>query len=329
MHVLSEQDLANSLDRKVLVKALDKGFQKGATIPKRHHHTINRSGEDATLLLMPAWSGSGTHETDTVLPNDGLIGIKQVTVFPSNMDRQLPSIYGMYTLLDGATGMPLALMDGRILTLYRTAATSVMAATYLARKDSTKLLMAGTGALAPHIVASYVEVLGIKEVKIWGRSFAKASTLARQIASDHLTDKPASIHAVEHIEDAAGWADIISCATLSKTPLIHGNTVSPGTFVDLIGGYTPEMREADDSLIRRATLFVDTREGAFSEAGDIMIPIQSGLINERDIKADLFDLTRGVHPGRQFEEEITCFKSIGYALEDLVAAKLAYKASCK
>lgn len=262
---------------------------------------------------MPAWSPSGN------------IGVKMVTVFPSNASKQLPSIYGTYTLLDGATGIPLAIMDGRILTLYRTAATSVLAANYLAKENAKRLLMIGTGALAPHIIATYIEVLGISEVLIWGRSFEKATSVATKLVAD-ITKPGLSIQACKTVEEAAGWADIISCATLSKTPLLQGSWLSNGTFVDLIGSYTPSMREADDDVIRRASIFVDTRPGALAETGEIIIPIANGLIEPKDLQADLFELTRSEHPGRRTEEEITCFKSVGYALEDLVAAELAYNA---
>ncbi|MFK7847633.1 MAG: ornithine cyclodeaminase family protein [Rhodothermales bacterium] len=308
MRVISEETLTNCLDRTLLVEALRKGFKEGAEVPQRHHHTVQRDDDDATLLLMPAWS------------KNGQIGIKMVTVFPSNAGKSLPSIYGIYTLLDGETGMPLALMDGRLLTLFRTAASSVLAATYLAKHNASKLLMVGTGALAPHIIATYVEVLGIKEVKIWGRSIKKSTAL-----SEGLSLAEVSIQPTTSLAEASKWADIISCATLSKTPLIMGKWLSPGTFVDLIGAYTPEMREADNDVIQRASIFVDTRTGALTEAGDIMIPIQQGLISDEDIQGDLFDLTRGRHKGRQSDNEITLFKSSGYALEDLVAAQLVYQ----
>ncbi len=310
MKFIPADQLHQLLDPRQLVSALRQGFHAGATVPTRHHHTIPRADADATLLLMPAWSSNGQ------------IGVKMVTVFPSNSEKSLPSIYGTYTLLDEHTGAPLALMDGRILTLYRTAATSVLAATYLARKDSKSLLMIGTGALAPHIINTYAEVLGIQEVQLWGRTPAKASKLATHLTRDNL-----HVTVAEDLADAAGRADIISCATLSKTPLIHGEWLSPGCFVDLIGGYTPQMREADDEVIRKASIFVDTRPGALSEAGDIMIPIQKGLISADDLRADLFDLVAERHAGRQNDSEITLFKSTGYALEDLVAAQLAYSKS--
>ncbi len=255
MQIISEKVLIESLKRPTLVEALREGFRAGVSVPERHHHTVPRSSEDATLLLMPAWREGGP------------IGIKMVTVFPSNSKKSLPSIYGTYTLLDGDTGIPLAQMDGRILTLYRTAATSVMAATYLAKQDANSLLMVGTGALAPHIIATYVEVMGIKYVKLWGRNYSKAQTMAAELVSAGYP-----VTATDSIAREAPMADIISCATLSPMPLVNGAWLSPGTFVDLIGSYTPTMREADNDVIRRGSVFVDTRPGALTEAGDIMLP---------------------------------------------------------
>lgn len=309
MLTISEKKLTDALARPALVEALRQGFKEGVSVPDRHHHTVPRSTEDATLLLMPAWR------------KDGPIGFKMVTVFPSNSAQNLPSIYGTYTLLDGDTGIPLAQMDGRILTLFRTAATSVLAATYLAPKSAKRLLMVGTGALAPHIIATYVEVLGIEEVRLWGRNDQKAQSMAADLSGAGYP-----VEATGSIEEAAPWADVISCATLSPTPLLQGAWLSPGTFVDLIGSYTPTMREADNEVIRRGAVFVDTRPGALTEAGDIMLPIQDGVMTPDDIQADLFELTRDEHPGRQSADEITVFKSSGYALEDLIAAEMVYEA---
>ena len=124
---------------------------------------------------------------------------------------------------------------------------------------------------------------------------------------------------------AAAGAHIISCATLSADPLIQGDWLEEGAHVDLVGGFRPDMREADDKVVERSRVFVDTREGALSEAGDIMQPIESGVLNVDDIAGDLFDLTRGDRGGRRYYDQITVFKSVGTALEDLAAAELAFE----
>ena len=302
------EDLLNPHD---LVEALREAFRGDITVPLRQHYPVDHPKGTGMLLLMPAWS-----------KKSGFGGVKMVTTYPTNAEQGLPSIYGAYTLFDQTTGIPLAIMDGRILTLHRTAAASVLAATYLARPDSRRLLMVGTGQLAPYIVRTYVEVLGINEVKIWGRNPDKARQNAASLQEDGI-----NATASENLNQSSAWADVISCATLSENPLIYGEWLKPGTHVDLIGGFTPAMRETDDFLIRDASLFVDTREGALSEAGDLLQPIDAGVITESHILADLYELARGVHPGRADAHEITCFKSVGTALEDLAAAELVWRSS--
>jgi len=239
-------------------------------------------------------------------------------VFPDNAKASLPSVMGAYILMDGKSGKPLALIDGPSLTLRRTAAASALAARYLAREDCERLLMVGTGALAPHLILAHAAVRPICNVLIWGRDADKARKLAKRL------DRPDfRVAATTDLESAARGAEIISCATMSRDPLIPGEWLQPGVHLDLVGGFTPEMRETDDAAVAKARVFVDTREGAMSEAGDIVQPLESGVIGEDDIAGDLFDLTRGKRAGRRFYDQITLFKSVGTALEDLAAAKLA------
>ena len=275
-------------------------------MPLRQHYTVPTDGEsDATLLLMPAWQ-VGHH-----------IGIKLVTVFPDNVKLSLPSVMGAYLLLDAKTGMPLALIDGPSLTLRRTAAASALAARYLAREDCERLLMVGTGALAPHLILAHAAVRPVCNVLVWGRDPAKAKRLARRLDRSDFR-----VVATTDLEGAARGAQIISCATMSREPLIRGDWLQAGTHLDLVGGFTPEMREADDVAVAKARVFVDTREGAMAEAGDIVQPLADGVIGADDIAGDLFDLTRGNRAGRRFYDQITLFKSVGTALEDLAAAQL-------
>jgi ornithine cyclodeaminase len=272
---------------------------------------------DATLLLMPAWTlGAPSH-----------VGVKVVTVFPDNGSRGLPSIYGQYLLLDGATGASLALLDGTMLTKRRTACASGLASRYLSRPDSRRLLMIGTGALAPQLIRVHAKVRPIEEVAIWGRRPERAQDLAREL-SDSLPrtlGRPIAVRAVSDRKQAVTGADIISSATLSKTPLVEGNWLNAGQHVDLVGAYTPQMRESDDRAIERARVYVDTRAGALKEGGDIVQPLASGAIDEDDIIADLLELARGQQTGRLPGDatSITLFKSVGAALEDLAAAELA------
>lgn len=309
MRIIGPSEVVAALDFAALVEALRQMFRAGCEAPLRHHHTIPATdgGAEATLLLMPAWQAGQQ------------IGVKLVTVFPGNAEKSLPAVMGAYLLVDGKTGAPQALLDGPTLTVRRTAAASALAASYLARADAERLLMVGTGALAPHLIEAHATVRPIRRVAIWGRNTEKAQGLAERLAQRLGLD----VTAAADLEAAAREADIVSCATLSKEPLIRGAWLAHGAHLDLVGGFTPAMREADDEAVRRARVFVDTRAGATKEAGDIVQPLASGVLAEGDIAADLFELTRGTRAGRGSAKEITFFKSVGTALEDLAAAQLA------
>ncbi len=307
MRILSAADVEAALDWDSLIERLRRAFRRGAEVPVRHHHEIaNPGGPAGTLLLMPAWQ-AGRH-----------IGIKLVTIFPDNDSRGLPSVMGAYLLLDGKTGAPIALIDGPMLTVKRTAAASALASSYLSRPDCERLLMVGTGSLAPYLVMAHAAVRPICNVLIWGRSPDKAARLAKRL------DRPDfRVAATEDLEAAVRGAHVVSCATLSAEPLVRGDWLQPGQHLDLVGAFRPDMRESDDAAIRRARVFVDTRAGALEEAGDIVQPIESGVLDPADIAGDLFELTRGERAGRRFYDQITLFKSVGTALEDLAAAELA------
>jgi alanine dehydrogenase len=308
MRVISAAEIEAALDWDSLIERLRQTFRRGVEVPVRHHHEIagGPDGIDGTLLLMPAWQ-PGRH-----------LGVKIATVFPGNGEQGLPSVMGAYLLLDGKTGAPLALIDGPMLTLKRTAAASALAAGYLARPDCERLLMVGTGALAPHLIMAHAAVRPICNVLIWGRDPDKAAKLAKRL------DRPdLKVEATTDLAAAVKGAEIISCATLSAQPLIKGAWLQPGQHLDLVGAFRPDMRESDDEAVRRALVFVDTREGALSEAGDIVQAVASGALDPEDVAGDLFELTRGERDGRRSYDQITLFKSVGTALEDLAAAQLA------
>jgi len=287
-----------------LVAALWEAFRQGAEVPLRHSHLL-RPASGGRLLLMPAWR------------SDGPAGVKVVTVFPENAARGLPTVSALYLLLD-EHGRPRALLDGEALTLRRTGAASALAAGYLARPESKVLLVVGTGRLAPWMARAHAAVCSYERVLVWGRSWEKAALLAAQLASEGLPARTAP-----DLAEALAEADVVTAATTSQVPLLLGAQVRPGTHLDLVGGFTPEMREADDALVARASLFADTREGALAEAGDLTQPFARGLIRPESVRADLADLCAGRHPGRTSLGEITLFKSVGTALSDLAAAELA------
>src|SRR5258708_3218226 len=241
MRVL-DASAVETLETEPLVEQLRQAFRGGGIVPPRHHHTIRVPGtEDATLLLMPAWQ-EGRY-----------LGTKIVTVFPGNNARSLSSVAGTYVLMSGRTGEPLLVADGRMLTLRRTAAASALAAKYLARQDAHRLLMIGTGALAPPLILAHATVRPIREVAIWSRSPEKAERLARTLSNRYLT-----VTATRDLAGAVTAADVISCATLSQEPLIRGEWLKPGQHLDLVGGFTPSMREADDDAIDRSRVYVDS-----------------------------------------------------------------------
>ncbi|QDG77448.1 ornithine cyclodeaminase family protein [Labrenzia sp. PHM005] len=314
MLLLSEDQTRQALPFPELIDSLDEIFRSGCVMPTRHHHDIEMQGEpDATMLLMPAW-----------VPGE-YSGVKVANVVPGNSDRGLPAVSAQYLLCSAKTGEMLALIDGGELTARRTAAASALAARYLAREDAGHLLIVGTGRLAPNLVGAHMAVRPISKVTIWGRSQHKAADFARQISATYSIN----VTVAEELEAALGEADIISAATLSNDPLVKGALVKPGAHVDLVGAFKPSMRESDDDLIKRADLFVDTRDGCLVEGGDIVQPLKAGLITPEDIRADLYDLCRGTYPGRQSNDAVTLFKSVGAALEDLAGAMLAYKTASK
>lgn len=321
MKILSAAEVDAALDDLALIDRLDALFRAGCEMPVRHHHKIAEplgpGSADAVLLLMPAWTRGPS----------GHLGIKVVTVFPDNGKRSLPSIYGQYLLLDGTSGQTVAMLDGTMLTKRRTACASGLASRYLSRSDARRLLMIGTGALAPQLIRVHAKVRPIDEVAIWGRRPEQAARLARELSASlpQVLARRITVRAVADRRQAVGEADIISCATLSTTPLVEGDWLREGQHVDLVGAYTPQMRESDDEAVRRARVYVDTRAGALKEGGDIVQTLANGVIGETDVIADLYELSRGQRPGRASGDatSITLFKSVGAALEDLAAAELA------
>ena len=294
-----------------LVDAIRDSFCQSCHMPLRHHHTVTvPAKDDATLLLMPAWT------------EGNYLGVKIAQVFPSNRDAGLPSLSAIYLLSSAIDGQLLAVMDGEEITARRTAAASVLAAQYLAPKKARRHLMVGTGRLSPYVVEAYAQMFGLESFSLWGRNLERCRAGAAAIEALGI---PISVVAPAELDKAVTQADIISCATLSHRPLIKGALLKPGTHVDLIGGFTPAMREADDDVIKKSSIFVDTYQGATQESGDIVIPMQNGLLTKSALQADLSELCSHRHPGRRQDSDITVFKSVGAACEDLAAAVLAYQ----
>jgi len=308
MRVLGYSETVAVLDFPPLVEALRQAFRKGGIdAPAADLYTIPVTpGHEGSLIVLPAWQPGKK------------FGVRLTMVFPGTVMPQRPTRHGSYLLCDGRTGEQLALFDGPALTARRTAAASALAASYLARPDSERLLMIGTGALASHLVEAHASVRPIHNVLIWGRDPDKAARLARRLDRRQMKVAPAG-----NLEQAVRGAHIICCATSSHEPILRGEWLPEGVHVDLVGGRTPQMREADDETMHRARIFVDTREAAETQAGDIAGPLAAGVITSFDIAGDLFELTRGDRAGRRFNNQITLFKSVGHALEDLACAQVA------
>jgi len=304
MQIISANDTNNALSYDELIPALRDMFKSGAEAPLRHHHEISSSGIDSTLLLMPAWS-------------DCYGGIKLVNVNPENNAKNLPSISASYLLFDTKTGQHLCLMDASIMTSKRTAAASALAASYLAKPDSSRLLVVGAGKVGSELPDAFKEVLPIQEVLVWDRNNNQSTALV-----DRLTAKGWNAKVANTLEEGVKATDIISCATLAEDPIIKGEWLKPGQHIDLIGSFTPTMREVDDSTLKRSKIFIDT-QAAVIESGEFLIPLNSGVIEKDDIGASLYELCSQDKTWRN-SQDITLFKGVGHAIEDLAAASLIY-----
>jgi len=267
-----------------------------------------RHGEDA-LLNRAAWiRGLG-------------IAVKSATIFPGNEARvpPLPNVHALVSLFDDQTGVPVSLLDGTLVTKWKTAGDSVLGASLLARPESRVLLIIGAGTVARSLAEAYPALFpGLEKVLIWNRTSQKARDLAR-----HMNRGGDRFEAVEDLASAVAEADIVSSSTMSTEPVIRGEWVTPGTHVDLIGAFRPDMREADNVLIRSSELFVDSRDTAIHDTGELGIPIRDGVITEQQVRADLYDLCNGA-PGRTSAEAITVYKNAGGAHLDLMTARFIY-----
>jgi len=311
MRIVTADDINRVLRYDALVDALAVAFRSDITAPDKIAHFIPQpSGGEAKVMLMPAWSISG----------ERFIGCKLVNLFPDNARRNKPAVLGTYVLMSGDTGETLAVMDGAALTAWRTACASALAARYLAREDASHLVMIGSGALAPHLIRAHSAVRPISRVTLWNRTHSRAISVAFALTMSGIEPTIA-----DDLEEAVRDADIVSCATLSPTPLVRGAWLKKGAHVDLVGAFSLKTREADDAVIRRARVYVDSRASAPKGSGDIAIPLRKKVLALKDIQGDLFELCRGKKKGRKRKDEITLFKSTGLALEDLAAAVLVWK----
>tara|TARA_R110002049_G_scaffold38978_6_gene120449 strand:- start:42244 stop:43215 length:972 start_codon:yes stop_codon:yes gene_type:complete len=307
---ISDHFIDENCDFNALIETLKTGFSNGdIKVPMRHHHDFPNPKEntDSTLLLMPAFN-----------PGKAL-GVKIATVSPKNGAYNLPAVQGMYIYLDGHKGFIKAILEAKSLTAKRTAAASALASSFLSRTNASSMLMIGTGALSINLIKAHSSVRPIKTVYVWGRNIDKAQKICNALKNESFTCIP-----IKNIEDRISEVDIISSATLSPTPLVFGKWLKKGQHLDLVGAYKKDTREADDEAITKSSVFIDAYQGGLKESGDIAIPLSKGILSKETVKADLFELCGNTKSGRTSDSEITLFKSVGHALEDLVAASYFY-----
>ena len=300
--VIDGDGVARLLPYADLVDALEAGHRAEPAVARRVVFGPPRS--DEAFLALAAWQ-----------PGEA-IGIKLVTVFPGNRAAGRASVQAVYVLFDGATGDPLALLDGTELTYRKTAADSALGARYLAGEDASTLLMVGAGGLAPHLIAAHRAVRpSLERVLVWNRTRSRADAVATA----------AGATVVDGLAAAVPEADVICTATMTKEPLVLGRWFRPGTHLDLVGAFLPDHREVDDDAVVRAELFVDHREATLTEDGDLVIPLAAGLIRPDDVRGDLYELCRGDVAGRTDPDAITLFENGGGGHLDLMTARFAWR----
>lgn len=298
-----------------LIERLRNGFKhfESAKAPLRHHHRITQNEDSPDLLLMPAWDQSS-------------IALKLVTLCPNNSEVGLPTMSGLVILLDARTGEAKAVLDAGELTARRTAAASALASSYLSRADAKSMTLIGTGRLASYLIEAHSSVRNIQEIRIYGRSQAKAEKIVDRLKSKVPTS--VNVEVALDLASAVSNSDIVSTATSATSPIIRSSWVSAGTHLDLVGSYKKDMREVDGEIVAKSTLAVDTKSGVLSEGGDIIQAISEGWIDADHCRFELSDLCSNRFVGRASNDEITMFKSVGTAFEDLVAAQLAFERYC-
>jgi alanine dehydrogenase len=312
MLVLNGEQIRSLAPTARLIDALEKTFRTGGVTTVR------------TPTPMPGGAGDRLFVSMLAMDQGGGAVIKLLTILPENRPKGLLTVQGAIVVFS-SSGAPVAILDGTVVTHLRTGAASALASKYLSRKDSAHLVIMGTGAMAPMMAMSHCAVRPIKRISVWGRRSEQAAATA--IAIRALVPPGVDVAVTNAVESAVGVADIVSCSTSSPTPILAGKWLKPGTHVDLMGSFQPSKRESDDDVVLRSRIFVDTFQGALHEGGDVVEPLSRGIIARERIEGELADLAAGRVTGRRKDDEITMFKSVGTAIEDLAAARLIVEAA--
>ncbi len=310
--ILSRKDLRQLLIMTEVIEAVEKGFCEVKTgrcaVPVRMPVRIEKA--EGVFLFMPAY-----------LERENSFGTKIISVFPMNLSLGRSTLQAIYLLNDPTTGEFLALMDGILLTAIRTGATSAVATKYLARENSETLGIIGSGAQAPFQAEAICQVRSIQRILVYDREKEKSKNFSKRVFENLQIPVTVMSTPREVVIDS----DILVTATTSAVPVFNGRDLKTGAHINAVGAYTPEMRELDEVTVKRSKIVVDTYEGCLAEAGDLLIPIRDGKLSKEGIYADLGEIVLGQKPGRIRDDEITLFESVGFALEDLVTARLAYQ----
>jgi alanine dehydrogenase len=313
MLVLNAEQIRALAPTPRLIEALQRTFRAGGLTTVRTPTPMPGGAADRLFVSMLAMDQTG-----------GAV-IKLLTILPENRAKGLLTVQGAIVVFS-TTGLPVAILDGTVVTHLRTGAASALASQFLSRKDSAHLVIVGTGALAPTMAASHCAVRPIKRISVWGRRAEQASVTAQTIRERVSSDVDV-VAIPDLLEQTVANADIVACSTSSPTPILRGKWLRPGTHIDLVGSFQPTKRESDDDVVLRSRIFVDTFHGALHEGGDVVEPLSRGVITRESIEGELADLASGRVSGRVKDDEITLFKSVGTAIEDLAAARLIVEAA--
>jgi ornithine cyclodeaminase/alanine dehydrogenase len=316
VRILGRADLEKLLTPRDVIDALAQAFGRHAagrtSVPPR---SVTPVGDAGMLLVMPAASLPASDEHQA-----GGLGVKLVTYYPRNRERGHPTHLASYVLMDHATGEPQALLEASFLTALRTGATSALAARHLARPDSRRVACFGSSVQARQQLRCLAAVFALERVVVLGRDAQRARGFAQAMA----VELGVAVEPSHDPRAAVSGADVVTCATTSPTPLFAGADLRPGTHVDAVGAFRPETREVDTETVRRARVVVDAYAAALAEAGDLLIPLAEGAITREHVVAELAELVAGSRRGRERPDQVTLFKSVGFALEDVATATLAY-----
>lgn len=316
LRVLSKQDVQRAVPMREAIEIVKGAFAQlsagKAVVPLRTQLPVER--HEGVTLFMPAY-----------LSESGDLGVKIVSVFPGNLEMGLPTIFALVVIVEASTGRPVAVMDGTYLTALRTGAASGAATDLLARKEARVAAIFGAGAQGRTQLLAVCEVRDIERARVYDTNLQAAESYAKEMGGKGRV--PADLKVASSPAEAAREADVICTATTSKTPVFADGDLKQGVHINAVGSFTAEMEEIPEQTVGRARIVVGSREGCLAETGDLIIPIRKGLITEDDIYAELGEIAAGIRPGRESAGEITLFKSVGNAVQDVSVAKRVMEAA--